>query len=106
MPARLILIHEDQTIREALAAVLRAEGHYVTEFDELTIPVDAPRPANTIEVALFRAKGERPRIRLRITGFPRDQPYAGPLGSFVPEPVTVGAVLSALRLMLLGSTVR
>jgi hypothetical protein len=97
MPTRVIVIHDEPAFRDALAAALRDAGYEVVAIDDPAFVVSPPRGANQLEITISHGKGAFPGLRIRVTGFLTGEPYAGPLGQFLGEPVKVADVVRALR---------
>ena len=100
MPARITLAHEDIAFAERLATALRAEGHEVVRVGDENLAVPPPQATDGIEIAITQAAGRYPGLRIRLTGFPKDKPYAGALGQLLAEPVDVERASAAVRLFL------
>jgi hypothetical protein len=52
-----------------------------------------------LEVTASRAIGDHPGMRIRVTGLPTGEPYAGVLGSFLAEPVSVEALVKSMAML-------
>jgi len=97
MRTRVIVIHDDRAFLDDLTAALGDSGYEVEAINDLTFKAGPPQPSDTLEITLTRSTGRYPGVRIRVTGFPAGQPYAGALGQFLSEPIQVSAVLNALN---------
>jgi hypothetical protein len=97
MPTRVIVVHDEPAFRDALVAALRDAGYEVVAIDDPAFVVGPPRGADQLEITISRGKGTYPGLRIRVTGFRPGEPFAGPLGQFLGEPVQIGDVVRALR---------
>jgi hypothetical protein len=98
MATHIIVNHDDQAFFEALADSLRAKGCDVVAGTDPAGPIEAPRITGTLELTVAQSTGSYPGVRIRVTGLPTEGRYAGVLGSFLREPVTVADVVQALGL--------
>ena len=98
MPARVVVVHDDQAFRDDLVAALKEAGYeVVVAVDDPAFVVGPPRNADQLEITISRGKGAYPGLRIRLTGFRTSEPYAGALGQLLAEPVQIADVLRALR---------
>jgi hypothetical protein len=97
MPTRVVVVHDDPVFRDDLAAALKDAGYEVVAVDDPAFVVGPPRGADQLEITISRAKGAYPGLRIRVTGYRTSEPYAGPLGQFIAEPVRIEDVVRALR---------
>jgi hypothetical protein len=97
MPTRVVVVHDDRAFLDPLKAALRDSGYDVQAVDDPTFKAGPPHASDKLEIAVSRSAGAYPGLRIRVTGFQAGQPYAGPLGQFLAEPVKVADVLNALR---------
>jgi hypothetical protein len=95
---RYIVVVEDAEFLEQVTGKLRAEGHEVTAISDPAYDVPPPRASDCLEVTVTRSAANPPGLRMRVTGLPSGEPYAGVLGSFLAEPVSVAALVKALGL--------
>jgi hypothetical protein len=93
MPTRVVVVHDDRAFLDLLKAALRDSGYDVQAVDDPTFKAGPPHASDKLEITVSRSTG----LRIRVTGFQAGQPYAGPLGQFLAEPVKVADVLNALR---------
>jgi hypothetical protein len=98
MRARIIIVHDDAKFVTQVAAELRVKGHEVMAISDPTYVVQPPRFLDRLEITTTRATGDQPGIRIRVTGLPSGEPYAGVLGSFIAEPVSVDALMISFAL--------
>jgi hypothetical protein len=98
--ARIILVHDDPAFLVPLIAALESAGYEVNVPDVVPTTVPPPRPIDRLEITISRAASDHPGLRIRVTGFPVGEPYAGALGQFLAEPVGVQDVIQALRLFV------
>jgi hypothetical protein len=96
MPTHVVVVHDDRAFLEALTAALRDGGYEVEGINDPTFKAGPPRASDKLEITLSRSIGAYPGLRIRVTGFPAGQPYAGALGQFLAEPIRVSDVLKAL----------
>jgi hypothetical protein len=94
MRSRIIVVPDDSGLLRRLATRLRAEGHEVTAIVNPEYVVPPPLASDCWK---SRSPG-RPMIliRMRVTGLPRGEPYAGVLGSFLAEPASIAALMKSL----------
>lgn len=109
MPVRIILVHDDRTFLEDLAAALEKAGHDVTMFDNSTSAWDALRAAEDVDVLITRiqfgpgkphgvalaqwARMSCPRARVLFTARPEFEPYAEGIGAFLSMPAETSKVV-------------
>jgi len=96
MATRIIVLHDDREFVEALADSLRANGCDVVTSTDPSATVGPPQVGSTLEITVSQSKGRHPGLRIRVTGLPMHGQYAGMLGHFLGEPVTVADVVTAL----------
>ena len=99
--ARIHLAHQDAAFAERLAAALQAEGHEVVRVGDQNLAVPPPGAFDGLEIAITQATaGRYQSLRIRVTGIPKDKPYAGALGQLLAEPVDVERAIAAVKLFL------
>ena len=96
MRLRIIVGPDNSGLLQRLATRLRAEGHEVTAIVNPEYVVPPPLASDCLEITITRASDDTPGIRMRVTGFPRGEPYAGVLGSFLAEPASIAALMKSL----------
>jgi hypothetical protein len=93
---RVGVAHDDPSFARALAGALEAAGYEVQPpVNPIALP-DPPRASDELEVMVSQSTGKYPGIRIRITGLP-PVGYAGSLGQFIAEPVSIAVVLEGVR---------
>jgi hypothetical protein len=97
MPMRIVLVHDDRAFLDLLTAALKEAGYEVVSFETSFFTMPPPQSSDMLEITISRATGKYHGVRLRVTGLPAGQPYAGSLGQFLAEPVTVVDVFEAVR---------
>ena len=97
MPAHITLVHGDPIFAGSLALALRSEGHEVQTFTDPGFVVPPPQSTDGLEITITQATGRYRGLRIRVTGLPRGEPYAGPLGQFLADPVDVAGAIAAVR---------
>jgi hypothetical protein len=100
MVARITLVHGDPIFAGSVANALRAKGHEVLTFSDPAFAVPPPRVTDGLEIVITQATGRYCGVRVRVTGLPKDKPYAGALSQFLSEPVEVRDVVRALALFV------
>lgn len=96
MAARIIVVHDDPAFVEALSGTLRAKGCDVVTGADPDATIPPPQIGRTLELTISQSKKRYRGVRIRVTGLPGHGAYAGALGSFLGEPVTVADVIETL----------
>jgi hypothetical protein len=96
MATRIVVNHDDPAFVEALADTLRANGCDVVTGTDPPATVGPPQVASALEISVSQSKGRHRGIRIGVTKLPMHGQYAGMLGHFLGEPVTVADVVEAL----------
>jgi DNA-binding NtrC family response regulator len=120
MPARIVLVHDEQGYIDELATALRQAGHQVAAFTDPLAAWDALKAAQQVEVLVTRvrfrpgasngialarmARSNRPGIRILFTALPEYSAYAEGLGAFMPLPVSVPDVMETVERLLKAQT--
>jgi len=115
MPARYVLVHDDQ---EFASALMRKLGSDLAWFDDPAKALRALETARTIKFLITRlifsdrqpvglslarlARMSRPEVRVIFTGLLPYKDFACGLGEFVPEPVEVAHVAMMLEWLTKG----
>jgi DNA-binding NtrC family response regulator len=116
MPARIVIIHDEQDFADSLTVALRLAGHDVATFTDPTAGLDALDEARHVELLITRAyfppgqpngvslarmaRYKRPGIRVVFAALPEFAEYTDGLGEFVALPASVPDVMHvALRLL-------
>jgi DNA-binding NtrC family response regulator len=115
MPARVVVVHDDPTFADPLAALLGA-GQDVALFTDPMAALDALDTARTIEVLVTRvlfapgqpngialarmARIKRPGIRVLFVALPEFARDAADLGTFMAYPVSVADVAETVGRLL------
>jgi DNA-binding NtrC family response regulator len=118
MPARIVVVHDDEKFTAQLATALRSCGHDVVTFPDPLAAWSALEAAKLIEVLVTRmeyapgksnglalarmARSKRPQIKVLFTAFPEYANHADDLGEFLPMPVSVEDVIEAICRLLDG----
>lgn len=105
MPARIVVVHDDQQFTDAL---MKALGTDVAWFTDPIRALAAMESARSIAFLVTRlqfgdrqpvglslarlARAARPDVRVVFTGAPEHRDYARGLGEFIPEPVEAAHV--------------
>jgi DNA-binding NtrC family response regulator len=115
VPARVVVVHDNPTFADPLAALLGA-GQDVALFTDPMAALDALDTARTIEVLVTRvqfapgqpngialarmARIKRPGIRVLFVARPKFARDAADLGTFMAHPVSVADVAQAVGRLL------
>jgi DNA-binding NtrC family response regulator len=118
MPARIVVVHDDQYFREHLTKALNDSGYEAVAFEDSLLAWNALGSANRIEVLITRvrfepgkphgialarwARSSRPSVRVLFTALPEYEKHTGGLGEFLALPVEVGKVVETVAGMLDG----
>jgi DNA-binding NtrC family response regulator len=118
MPARIVVVHDDQEFTDQLAVALRSAGHDVATFPDPLASWGALEAARLIEVlvtgmeyapgrsnglALARmARSKRPQIKVLFADLPEYAAHAADLGEFLAMPVSVEDTIEAITRLLDG----
>jgi|ERR1700677_1213005 len=97
MPLRVVLVHDDRAFLDLLTTALKEAGYEAVSFETSSFTMPPPQSSDMLEITISRATGKYLGLRLRVTGLPAGQPYAGSLGQFLAEPVAVADVCEAVR---------
>jgi DNA-binding NtrC family response regulator len=116
MPATIVIVHDNPTFRDPLVASLKASGHDVAAFIDVTAAWDALAAAERIEILVTRvdfgpgkphgvalarsARMRRPTIRVLIVARPEYAEDAAGVGLFLPYPIAVPTVAETVERML------
>ena len=93
MSIGIVLVHDDHGFVDLLTAALKNAGYTVDAFDDPAFVVPPPRVMDRLELTITRAAAPHTGLRIRVTGLPAGEPYAGALGQFIAEPATVPDVV-------------
>jgi len=118
MPARIVVVHDDQPFVDELVTGLRKEGHDVARFPDPLAAWDALEAAKPTEVLVTRvrfapglsngvalalmAKNKRPNIQILFTALPEYREDTAELGAFLPMPVGPQDAIEAITSLLDG----
>jgi hypothetical protein len=97
MPMRIVVVHDDHAFLDLITAALRDAGHEVEAHLDQAFEVFPPKASDRLELTIYQAKGSYRGMRIRVTGLPVSQSYAGALGLHLAEPATVSDVMDAVR---------
>jgi DNA-binding NtrC family response regulator len=116
MPARIVVVHDEPTFRDPLVASLRASGHDVAAFGDVSLAWDALSAPQRIEILVTRvdfgpgkphgvalarsARMRKQTIRVLIVARPEYAEDAAGVGLFLPYPVDVPTVAETVERML------
>ena len=116
MPARIVVVHDDVVLLEAIEAALRAEGHDVAGFNNSLLAWDALTAGNRAEVLVTRirfppgqphgvalsrhARAHRPAVRVLFVALPELQFHTEGLGAFLAVPVSPADIVTAVSRLL------
>jgi DNA-binding NtrC family response regulator len=116
MPARIVMVHDDPTFRDPLVASLKASGHDVASFADISTAWDALEAAQRIEILLTRvnfgpgkphgialaraARFRKRAVRVLFVGRPEYAEDAAGIGLFVPKSAGVSRVADTVERML------
>ena len=95
MPIRVVVVHDDRAFLDPLAVALKDAGYEVEALQASDFTAEPPRRTKLLEITVSRATGNHAGLRLRVTGLPAE-PYAGILGDFLADPVSVAGVVNAM----------
>jgi len=96
MPTHVIVVHNDRTFLDGVTSALESAGYIVKAFDDPEFVLGPPRVQENLELTITRAAAPHAGLRVRVTGLPAGEPYAGALGQFIQDPATVADVLRAV----------
>jgi DNA-binding NtrC family response regulator len=118
MPARIVVVHDDQQFSDQLALALGSAGHDVVTFPDPLAAWDALEAAKLIEVLVTRmefapgksngqalarmARSKRPQIKVIFTARPEYAEHAAGLGEFLPIPISMEVAIEAITRLLDG----
>jgi DNA-binding NtrC family response regulator len=116
MPARVVLVHDDPSLRDPLLSSLKAAGHDVVAFDDSLTAWDALEASQRIEVLVTRvdfgqgkphgvalalsARHRRPALRVLFVARPQFRRDTEGIGVFLPLPAKVPEVMEAVGRLL------
>jgi DNA-binding NtrC family response regulator len=118
MPARIVVVHDDQEFTDLLIVALRSSGHDVATYPDPLTAWGALEGAQLIEVLVTRmefapgksnglalarmARSKRPQIKVLFTALPEYADHADDLGDFLPMPLSVEDAIEAITGLLDG----
>jgi DNA-binding NtrC family response regulator len=116
MPARILVVHDDSTFREPLAASLKTSGQDVASFADISTAWNALDAAERMEILVTRvnfgpgkphgvalarsARFRKPGIRVLIVARSVYAEDAAGIGLFLPNSATVSRVADTVERML------
>lgn len=116
MPARIVVVHDEHTLREPLATSLRAVGYDVVTFHDSLAAWGALNAAAKIEILVTRvqfdpgkphgialanaARSKCPGLRVLFVARPEFKEYAEESGMFLSLPASVPEIAEAVGRML------
>jgi DNA-binding NtrC family response regulator len=115
MPARIVIVHDDNQFLEAATTTLRDAGYDVAAFADTLSALDALNHANKVEVLITRveypegqphglalarmARSRRPQVKVLFTAKAEHRPLTEGLGGFLALTTTPEEVLAYVRLL-------
>jgi hypothetical protein len=93
---RVTVAPADHAFLDTLTVALGDAGYKVEAINDPSLKASRLQASDKLEITISRSTGAYPGVRIRATGFPAGQPFAGPLGQFLAEPLQVSAVLNAM----------
>jgi DNA-binding NtrC family response regulator len=112
VPARIVLVHDDEAFATAATIALRNAGHDVATFTDSTLALDALLSPKSVEVLVTRmqfapgkpagvalarmTRVKRSGLKVVFTALPEYARYAEGLGPFLPMPVDLADLLEVV----------
>jgi DNA-binding NtrC family response regulator len=116
VPARIVLVHDDEEFAIAATIALRNAGYDVATFTDSALALDALLSAKSVELLVTRmqfgprkpAGGalarmtmmKRSELKVVFTALPQYAQYVEGLGPFLPMPVDLGELVGIVRRLL------
>jgi DNA-binding NtrC family response regulator len=116
MPAQIVLVHDDKSFLEEVAAAFAALGHDIAAFERSMTALSALEhaaradvlitrltfpPGNPNGVSLARiARLKRPGIKVLFAGREQMREYTESVGEFLPSPISVSELVERVTRML------
>jgi DNA-binding NtrC family response regulator len=116
VPARIVLVHDDEEFAIAATTALRNAGYDVATFTDSEVALDALESDKSVELLVTRmqfgprkpAGGALARmtmmkhsgLKVVFTALPQYARYVEGLGPFLPMPVDLGELVGAARGLL------
>jgi DNA-binding NtrC family response regulator len=121
MPARIVVVHDDQEFRETVTAALEAAGHDVKAFSDSMSAIDALETAERIELLITRvvfpegkpngvslarmARVKKRGVRVLFAARNENREHIEGIGEFLAVPVTGPEIVAtATRILAEGTT--
>jgi DNA-binding NtrC family response regulator len=119
VPARIVMVHDDEAFLTAAASALTAAGYDAALFSDPMAALDVLIEVRTAELLITRiefgpgkpngvalariARVKRPGIKILFTASPEHAEHAAGLGMFLPMPVDPGDLMGAVGQLLEAS---
>ena len=119
MPARIVVVHDDEHFTRTLTTALRSAGHDVAAFQDPLLAHDPIETAQRVEVLITRVefppgrsnglslarmtRSKRPGLKVLFVALPEHLPQIEGLGAFLPLTTPVESVLATVERMLTES---
>jgi DNA-binding NtrC family response regulator len=116
MPAQVVLVHDDKSFLEEVAAAFAARGYDIAAFERAITAVSALEAAERADVLMTRltfppgnpngvslariARLRRPGIKVFFTGPAQLREYTEGLGEFLPNPISVSELVETVARLL------
>ena len=116
MPAQIVLVHDDKSFLEEVAAAFAGRGYDIAAFEKsmtalsaleaaeradvlitrLSFPPGNPNGVSLARIALLR----RPGIKVIFAGGEQMREYAAGVGEFLPNPISVSELVETVTRLL------
>jgi DNA-binding NtrC family response regulator len=119
VPARIVIVHDDEGLVTGVVAALRTAGHEVAAFKDPLLAHDAIEAAQRVEVLVTRvdfppgrsnglslarmARMRRPGTKVLFVAREEYLKDAEGLGAFLPLSTAIESVVAAVKRMLLAT---
>ena len=116
VPARIVIVHDDEAFLMAVASALKEAWHDVAAFSDPVVALDMLIDARTAELLITRmefapgkpngvslarmARAKRPDIKVLFTALAKYAEHAEGLGMFLPMPVDLVDLMAAVGRLL------
>jgi DNA-binding NtrC family response regulator len=116
MPARVVLVHDEQEFLEEAETAIRSAGYDVVAFSGSMAAISAFEDARVAELLITRvrfppgtpngvslarmARHKRPGIKVLFAALAEMEEYAGDLGEFMPSPINIPELVATVTRLL------
>ena len=116
MPARIVVVHDDQEFRESVVTVLRTAGYDTKAFAASMAAIDALEAAQRIELLITRVRFpegtphgvslasmalmKKPGVRVLFVAREENREHTEGLGEFLAVPMTGPELMMAVKRIL------